>query len=172
MQFTCDQRGHTEEDDRNASVRIVTVDVNALVLDVTHGEKVKLLLSSATGGIDRKQNGPGDARAQETQDDHDLEEAYKKVTVNRLVIQNVLILEILEVLDPSKHSTTRRWGLSPLPKVIEVRSRRIDATEVPAEDKKGCDEGSGKNCCRYQRRDEGRQAVRRISGFASLSTLS
>lgn len=56
---------------------IVAVDIDTLIHDVTHGENVELLLSSATRSVDWKQNRPGDASAQKAHNDHHLEEAHK-----------------------------------------------------------------------------------------------
>lgn len=81
---------------------VIAVDIDSVVLDIAHGENVKLLLSAAAGCIYREQNGPGDAGTQKGDNNHDFEESHKKVAVNRLVVQDVLILEIFKVFHPAK----------------------------------------------------------------------
>jgi hypothetical protein len=152
-------------------MRIVTVNVDSFLPDVAHREDVELLLANTTCCVDREQNRPRDAAAQEAQDNHHLEEAHEEVTVDRLVVQDVLILEILEVFNPSKQAPTLGWSLPLDPQMVKVRPGRIDSAEGLAEDNEGREEGRGKDCCRYKRRQERRQTIRRVSGLASLSTL-
>lgn len=133
-------------------MRIVAVDVDSVLPDVAHRENIELLLANTTSCVDREQNRPRDAAAQEAQDNHHLEEAHKEVTVDRLVVQDVLILEILEVFDPSKQTPTLGWSLPLNPQMVKVRPGRIDSAEGLAEDDEGREESRGEDCCRYQRR--------------------
>lgn len=85
-------------------MRVVAVDTNSYLGDIAHREKVKLLFGriGTTSSVNGEQNRPCNAAAQEAQDNHDLEEAHKEVAVDRLVIQDVLILKVLEVFHPSE----------------------------------------------------------------------
>ena len=150
---------------------VIAVDVDARVRDVTHREKVELLLPTVTSRVDWEQDRPRDASAQETYNDHHLEEAHKEVAVDRLVVQDILILEIFEVFYPSEHAPARGWSLSLNPQMVEVCPRCIHSAERLAENDEGRDKGGSEDSCRDQCRQERRQAVRRISGLASLTAL-
>lgn len=128
---------------------IETVGVDAISIDVAEGEQIELFLSISASCIDREENGPCDDRAQEAHNDHHLEEAHKEVAVDRLVVQDVLILEVFEVCYPSKKAPLWSWRLSLLSQVIEVRPRRIHSAEGLAENDECCDEGTGEDRCRH-----------------------
>jgi hypothetical protein len=150
---------------------IVTVDVGTGLLDIAHGEKVELLLTCTTSRVDRPQNRPCDKAAQEANNHHHLEESYKQIAINRLVVQDVFIFEVLKVFDPAKHAPTLWWSLSLDTQMIKVCSWRIHSAERFAEDDEGRYESTGEDCCRNQGRQHRRESIGRVSGFASLSTL-
>ena len=130
---------------------VVAVDLYSFLADVTHREKVKLFFARncTTSGVDREQDRPCNAATQEAQDNHNLEKAHEEITVDRLVIQNVLILEVLEIFQPSEEATALWWSLSLGPQMIKIRPRRVDSAKALAENEKGRDKGSGEDCCRY-----------------------
>jgi hypothetical protein len=91
---------------------IEAVGVHAIGVNIAEREHIELLLSIATSCVDWEENRPCDDRAQEAHDDHHLEEAHEEVAVDRLVIQDVLILQVFEIGDPSKEASLRsspRW---------------------------------------------------------------
>jgi hypothetical protein len=89
-----DQR---EEDEGDDGVGVVAVNVATVGVDIAHGKQVKLCLAGAASCVDREQDGPCDDAAQKTNGDKDLEEAHEEVTVNGLVVKDVLVLETLEI---------------------------------------------------------------------------
>ena len=113
------------------------------ILDVAHGEQIKLLLASAAGGIDREQDGPGDDASQETQDDEQLEEAHKQIAVDGLVVEDVLVLDAAEVLDPAEEAIAGRGGLAVVAQAVDVGARGIQAAERATEDQEEGDEHHG-----------------------------
>jgi hypothetical protein len=154
-----DSHDHSEEDERNASMGVVAVDIGACGINITHGEEIELLLASPSRCIDGEENRPCDKTSQEAGDDEDLEEANKQVAVNGLVVENVLVLEILEVFYPSQEASARCGRLSLLPQVVEVGSRRVDSAEIFARDKESQHEGEGKKRSRHQGGDQTGEGV-------------
>jgi hypothetical protein len=126
------------------------------ILDVAHGEQIKLLLASAAGGIDREQDGPGDDASQETQDDEQLEEAHKQIAVDGLVVEDVLVLDAAEVLDPAEEAIAGRGGLAVVAQAVDVGARGIQAAERATEDQEEGDEHHGYD----ESGDEGRHQAR------------
>lgn len=167
-----DGHDHAEEDEGDSGMSIVAVDILAFGIDVTHGEKIELLLACPSSCIDGEENGPCDKTSQEAGDDEDLEEAHEQVAVNGLVVENVLVLEVLEVLYPSQEASARCGRLSLLPQVVEIGSRRIDSAEIFARDKESNHEGERKNGSRYQGGDQtGKGVGGFFLGFANFTTL-
>ena len=68
--------------------------VSILVLDVAEADDVQLLLSTMARGIDREENGPGDATAHKADYSRNLQEAEEEVAVKRVVLQDIGIRKL------------------------------------------------------------------------------
>ena len=147
------------------------VTVGAVCVDVGHGQKVELLLTTAAGGIDGEQDRPGNEAADKGQNDHHLEEADKEVAVNRLVVEDVLILDVSKVLYPAKDARIRGWRLALLAQVVEVGPGGIDSAEVLAHDEEDGDKSDGDDCSGHEGGDHARERVGAVPGLASLTSL-
>lgn len=77
--------GHTEEYPCNPGMCIVAI----FVRDIAKCQEVQLHESVASRGVDRKQDGPGDQTSDQADGDADLEIAKEKVSIERLVIEDV-----------------------------------------------------------------------------------
>ena len=167
-----DDQDETKEDEGDSGLGIVTVNVGASGVNVAHREQVKLLLASTARSVDGEEHGPSNQTSEETGNDKDFEEADKEIAVNRLVVENVLVLEVFEVSYPSKKARTGRWCLSLLAQMIEVRPRRVDPAEVFARDEEGRDKGKGENRSGNEGRDQaGERVGGAFFGLANFTTL-
>lgn len=69
-------------------------------IDVTEGEHVQLCQAPTACRVHREQDGPCYQAAEEAQSDGYLEVSKQKEAVERLVIENVTIRDLVERLDP------------------------------------------------------------------------
>jgi hypothetical protein len=78
------------------------------VRHIAERQDIQGLLPSASGRIYREQDRPCDQTTHETHEDNHLEESHVEVAIERLVIENELIIYSAEVGDPSKETWFRR----------------------------------------------------------------
>ena len=156
-----DDHDQQQEDKRDQGVGIVAVHIG----DVAHGEQVKLLLASTTGGIDGEQDGPCDDAAKEADDNEQLEEAHEEVAVDGLVVEDVLVLDAAEVLDPAEEAIAGRGGLAVVAQAVDVGSGRIQAAEGATEDQEEGHEDHGRD----GGGDEGRHEARQRAVFGLVA---
>jgi hypothetical protein len=109
--------------------------------DIAHRKDVQLLLSCATGRVDGEEDRPRDNASQQADGDEDLEEAHEEVAIDRLVVENICVREILKILYPPKEARARCRRLALLPQMVEVRSWRVHATEVLSGDEESSHKG-------------------------------
>ena len=69
-------------------------------LDIANGEEVELLELAAAGAVDGQEDGPDGAAAGDADDGEDLEEAEEEVAVEGAVVEDVVVLDGEEGLDP------------------------------------------------------------------------
>lgn len=86
----------TEEHPSDCGVCIETI----LVRNIAKSQEVKLHQSSASSGIDRKQDGPGNQAPDEADYSADLEISKKKEAIERLVIEDIAIRYAKESSQP------------------------------------------------------------------------
>jgi len=90
----------TEEYPPNCGVCIETI----LVRNIGKSQEVKLHQSSASSGIDRKQDGPGDQAPDKADYNADLEISKKKKAIERVVIEDIAIRYVKESSQPIQKS--------------------------------------------------------------------
>lgn len=93
-------------------------------LDVTEAEDVQLDPPCTTSGIDWKQNGPCQQTADEAHGDRDLQISQKQEAIERLVIEDIAIGNLIEGLDPVEQSIGQVWRTLP-GKIRRLRSKSI-----------------------------------------------
>lgn len=74
--------------------------VSVLASHVAEGQDVQLLLPCSAGGVDGEQHRPGDAASNEADDGHHLEVTQVKVAIERLMLQDVGIVDVAEGTQP------------------------------------------------------------------------
>jgi hypothetical protein len=116
--------------------------------------------------IDGEEDGPRDQTAQKADDDEQFEVAHEQISVNGLVVQNVDILDVLEVLDPTEKARARGRRLALVANAVDIGARRVHATELATEDQEQGDEEERDQKGRYEGRDERGERV----GFVSVGT--
>ena len=81
-------------------MRIVSVFV--WLADIGKGNNIQLCLASSTSSVHRKEDWPCNASSPEAQNGHQLQESQVQITIERLVIENVFILEVFEMVHPAE----------------------------------------------------------------------
>jgi hypothetical protein len=79
--------------------------------NVAETNNVKLFLTTSPGGIDWKQNRPGDTAANEGDDDEHLEKSQIEKTVKRLMLEDVCVGKGSEFAEPSEKTRFGSWSL-------------------------------------------------------------
>jgi hypothetical protein len=65
--------------------------VSVLILDIGEAKNVELFLTTSTSGVDWEQDRPCDTAADEAYNDSQFEIAQQKVSIQRIVLENVFI---------------------------------------------------------------------------------
>jgi len=109
-----DWHGLTEEDPCDKSVRIVTILIawNA-TLDIAEAEDVQLNASCATSSIDWEQDRPCYQTADEANRDRDLQISKEEEAIERLVVKNIAVRDLVEGSNPVEQPFRQVWGSLP-----------------------------------------------------------
>ena len=78
-------------------------------IDVAEAENVQLNASGATSSIDGEQDGHGDETANEADGDRNLQVSKEEKTIERLVIEDVAVRDLVEGANPVEHSIGQVW---------------------------------------------------------------
>ena len=84
-----------EEDPSNQSMCIVSIDVE----NIAEAQDIKLALTATACCVDWKQNGPCDAYSNKTDENEDLEKSEEQVAIERIVLEDVVVGQSLQVSD-------------------------------------------------------------------------
>ena len=80
-----------------------------LVHNVRHRQKVKLLLSTTAGRIDRKEDGPCDEAPYDAHHDGELEESQEEEPVQGMVVEDPCIWNSVELGYPAEEGIGHNW---------------------------------------------------------------
>lgn len=122
--------------------------------NISESKHIQLRLSTTTGGIDRKQNGPGDQAANKANGGSDLEVSKQQIGVQRVMAQNIGVWQFGHRGDPANESWFRCRSALLVAQGADVCSREILSALTPAQDDEEQDHGAGDDEGRHQRRDE------------------
>lgn len=96
----------TEVDPGNKSVGIVTV---FAITDVAETDEVQLLQARSAGRIDGKQDRPSYQAAEEAQRHGNLQIAEEEEAVQRVMIEDIAVRNLVERFDPTEQSPWQLW---------------------------------------------------------------
>lgn len=96
--------------------------------DVGETEDIQLLLTTATGSVYREQDGPGDTATNEHDCRCQLKESQQEVRIQRVMLKNVGVGELVHRSDPAPRAGGGFWGALPWLEVADVGTRHVLAT--------------------------------------------
>lgn len=118
-----DEAGEDPSHKRVSQVAVLCYHV--IGLDVAKAKDVELLLTASSCRIDWEQDRPGDTTAHETDHDGEFAVPQEEVAIERVVLKDVFIWDLLHEGDPSKECIWSRWCSLLLPYRSKVCSRGI-----------------------------------------------
>ena len=89
------------------------VPVLVVFSDVTETDKIQLLLASAAGRVDRKQDGERDETADKADGHGNFEVSKQQEAIERVVIENIAVGDLVKGSDPVEQAIRKLWR--PLP---------------------------------------------------------
>lgn len=148
-----------EEDDKaqvnpsNYRNSIIPITIASVCVNVAKGDDIELLSRwiSLASGIDREQNGPSNETADKGDDDGHLEVAQQEEGIERVLLQDYGIGNVVESLHPAEHALGQSRRALLFAQSAEIGSRSILAGKLGSEKKEAGKEAKSDQ----QRRNEG-----------------